>query len=883
MGDDQVGMESVLPTGTVTFLFTDIEGSTRLLDELGAERYGSLLAEHHRVCRQSWIANGGVEFGTAGDAFFVVFVRPLDALRAAAAAQEALSAFGLPVRMGVHTGEVDVGETGYVGLEVHRAARIAAAGHGGQVVVSASTAALVDVPLLDLGEHRFKDLRASERMFQFGDGEFPRLKSLYRSNLPVPATSFLGREKELAEVVSMLMKPGARLVSLTGPGGAGKTRLGLQAAADASDGFPDGVFWVPLAPLRDPRRISSEVVSALGVRELAGGSALDDLRQGLAEKRSLVFLDNAEHLLPQAASLVGDFVSACPTVTVAVTSRERLRVPGEQVFAVPPMTETDAAALFRSRAADVGVKLEDSDVPVSLCAKLDNLPLALELAAARTTVFGPAQLLERLSTRLDLLTGARGVDQRQETLRATIDWSHDLLDSDERRLFRRMSVFAGGCSYDSAEQVAGADPDSLQSLLDKSLIRRRESLSGPRFSMLETIREHAAEQLAAAGETGELQLLHLDHYAAIAADCYDETRSGRDDLERFHDERDNLRLALDLAIETNPEVALALATHLMPDWAHGEFREGREKLEAALARAPCEPTLRRAEAFWAAANLASYQPDVTAQETHSLAALEMFRTLGDRVGEGRALRLVGWLAFHRGQLDQAKDLFEQAADALNTPRSQGPYRDALQDISTILFDRGERAEALGRQRELVATEPLEGTELVWRLWRLGELEREAGEIQAAQRSLEEAVDLARRTALNRRVLGICLQALGRVLRDSASDDALAAFSESLQLCLEMDNSDGIGYCLEGAAPIFTADNPAHATSLLATAAAIRTQIGDVRSPHEKAEADAAESQCRQALTPESFAEAWERGASLDAHAAATFALQVWEQTTQGER
>ena len=312
-------MRSDLPSGTVTLLFTDVEGSTRLLDELGADAYGILMAEHHRVCRVAWARHDGVEIDTTGDAFFVAFARPSDALAAAADAQEALASLGLPVRMGVHTGEVAIGETGYVGIEVHRAARIAAAGHGGQVLVSAATAALVGRPMSYLGEHRFKDLRSAERVFQLGEGEFPRLNSLYRSNLPTPATPFLGREQELAAVTTMLAEPGVRLVSLTGPGGTGKTRLALQAAAEASDSFPDGVFWVRLAPLRDPDLVLSETAAATGVREAdgAGGSALDELTKGLVGKRLLVLYDNVEHLLPDRRRARRASSSlACPTVTV---------------------------------------------------------------------------------------------------------------------------------------------------------------------------------------------------------------------------------------------------------------------------------------------------------------------------------------------------------------------------------------------------------------------------------------------------------------------------------------------------------------------------------------------------------------------------------------
>ena len=452
-------------------------------------------------------------------------------------------------------------------------------------------------------------MSAPERVFQLGEGEFPPIRSLHRTNLPVPATPFLGREEELAAVAGMLDEPDVRLVSLVGPGGTGKTRLALQAAAEASDAYPDGVFWAPLAPLRDPALVLPAVAAALSVMEGKDSSPVDDLARALAGRRLLVLVDNVEHLMPDAADLVGAFVEACPTVTTVVTTRERLQLPGEHVYAVPPMSETDGEALFRTRAATVGVELEASEELRKLCARLDNLPLALELAAARTVVFSPAQLLDRLSQRLDLLKAGRGVDARQETLRSTIAWSHDLLDADEQALFRRLSVFAGGaggCSFESAEQVAGADPDVLQSLLDKSLLRRRDGKLEPRFWMLETIREFAAEQLAAAGEADDLKRRHLDHYAALADDCFDETLLGNDDLDRLEEERENLRVAFDLALEIEPELALELGRRLMPSWMRrGDFREGRERLAAALSRAPHAPGLARAWALRAAALLAS--------------------------------------------------------------------------------------------------------------------------------------------------------------------------------------------------------------------------------------------------------------------------------------
>ena len=427
-------MRPDLPTGTVTFLFTDVEGSTRLLHEVGAEAYAKALAEHRRVIREACSANAGVEVDTQGDAFFFAFPSAPAALGAAETLVEGLASGAVQVRVGLHTGTPLVTEEGYVGGDVHRAARIAAAGHGGQVLVSASTASLVDYELRDLGEHRFKDLSAPERVYQQGEGDFPALKSLYRTNLPVPATPFLGRQRELHEVVSLLCADDVRLLTLTGPGGTGKTRLALQAAADAAERFPDGITWVPLAPLRDPSLLLSTIAQALDVREEPGEPLVAALIDFLKAKRLLVLLDNVEHLLPDAA---GDLahLSSTPGPFMLVTSRERLQLQGEQLYPVPTLLESDGVELFIARARALEPGFDGNGAIGDLCSRLDNLPLALELAAARTTLFSPVQLLERLSHRLDLLKGGRDADPRQQTLRATIEWSYDLLDSDEQRLF----------------------------------------------------------------------------------------------------------------------------------------------------------------------------------------------------------------------------------------------------------------------------------------------------------------------------------------------------------------------------------------------------------------------------------------------------------------
>src|SRR5262245_29315372 len=867
-----------LPTGTVTFLFTDVEGSTRLLEELGAEAYATAVAEHRRLILEACAAQGGVVVDTEGDALFVAFPTAPGAVAASQAARAALASNPVQVRMGLHTGTPLLTETGYVGMDVHRAARIAAAAHAGQVVLSASTRALMDdgLTLVDLGEHRFKDLAAAERVFQLGEGAFPPLRSLHRSNLPFPATPFLGREAELAAVVALLGEAGVRLVSLVGPGGTGKTRLGLQAAAEASDSYPDGVFWAPLAALRDPALVLPTLAATLGVGEERDGSAADDLAQGLAGRRLLVLIDNVEHLLPDAAEAVASLVTACPEVTVALTSRERLQIPGERVYAVPPMSESDAETLFRSRAADAGVELQASAEVRTLCARLDNLPLALELAAARTVVFGPEQLLDRLGQRLDLLRAGGHVDARQETLRAAIAWSHDLLGLEEQGLFRRMSVFAGSCSFESAEQIAGADPDLLQSLLDKNLLRRRDAARAPRFWMLETIREFAAEQLTAAREDAEVQRRHLAHYATLAESCFDETLLGNDDLELLEEERENLRLALDVALRSDPELALSLARWLMPLWQRGESLEGRERLSAALAGAPDASAEARAWALRAAAFLAIQQSDYDVAEALGGEALALFRELGDQRGAGWALTDLARNAMACGDYGRAILLYEQAADAYRATGDERLEHAALASLAMVASAERDVPRAVSLNRDLVARARREGStrSLALALNNLGAAHEMAGEDEQARHAYEESAALSRQIA-NKPTLAITLCNLGYVMWATAPTDAIAHFRESLELSREVDDPRTIAYCLEGAARIFLErSNATHVAGLLGAASEIRRRTGAASSPGRRATTAAVEARCRAALSTDAFARAWDEGAALDARSAADWAHRL---------
>ena len=718
-----------LPDGTVTFLFTDVQGSTRLLHELGAERYADVLAEHRRVLRDTFGQHGGVEVDTQGDAFFVAFPTAPGALAAAGEAQAGLS---VPVRIGIHTGTPLLTAEGYVGSDVHRAARIAAAGHGGQVLVSASTAALVDAGgLRDLGEHRLKDLSTPERLFQLGDGEFPPLRTLYRTNLPIPATPFLGRADELEQVRGLLGRQDVRLLTLSGAGGSGKTRLALQAAAAAADDYPQGVWWVPLAPLGDAGEVAPAAVRALG-----GGGSLAEV---VGDRRLLLLLDNFEHVVGAAVEIAG-LLAECPRADVMVTSREWLRVQGEVTYEVPVLARTDARELFLARTGPAQPSLDGDDLIDQLCSRLDDLPLAIELAAARMSLLTPGQLLDRLDTGTDVLRGGRDAETRQRTLRATIEWSYELLDARERRLLAALSIFRGGWTLAAAERVCAADIDQLQSLVEKSLVRRWES---GRFGMLETIREFAAEQLLAE-DRGRLLLRLLDHLIEL----FDSLSAGGDgpgkpQIELAQAERPNIDTALAHALERGEIAAgLALVSRLELYWATNDPLGGRERIDRLLAAAGDRLA---PDVLATALRIRGSTYDMTGETDRSVReferAAEIFRSIGDDEEADHLLHRVASAALHEGDVDRAVSL---AGEALERDRRHGRRRDeamALNTLARAAFVEGDLEEGvrLGYESAAVA----ESIGFTW--WRgvtLGEVGEQllaVGDVDRAAEAMQTAL------------------------------------------------------------------------------------------------------------------------------------------------
>jgi predicted ATPase/class 3 adenylate cyclase len=666
-----------LPTGTVTFLFTDIEGSTRRLRDLG-DAYADASAEHRRVLRDAFARHGGVEVDAQGDSFFVAFARAIDAVAAAREGQHALAPGPIRVRMGLHTGEPFVTDEGYVGIDVHRAARIAAAGHGGQVLASQSTRDLVRADRFrDLGEHRLKDLTAPERIYQLGDATFPPLRSLNQTNLPVEATPLIGRERELGELIPLVSEH--RLVTITGPGGAGKTRLALQVAAEAVEEFEDGVWWVPLATLRDPDLVLPTVVQTLGAK--------NGLAEHLRNRRTLLLLDNFEQVVAAAPALF-DVLAFARDVRLLVTSREPLHLSGEHEYPVPPLPEAEAVVLFIQRARAIMPTFEPDRAVAEICRRVDGLPLAVELAAARVKMLSSRAILERLERRLSLLTGGpREMPERQRTLRATVEWSYELLDDVEKRLFARIAVFAGGYMLEAAEAVCEADLDTLQSLIDKSLILR----SGERFWMLETIREHALERLEESGNADELRRRHAHHFLAFA-EKHDEDDSREEQVTLFTGEHDNLRAALAwLDSQAELDLELRLACSLWFFWfVRGYHAEGRWWLERGLRANP--PVRLRARALHGLAALMLMQIQLERAEDLEVESLALWRELGDIRGTAESLNLLAAIVVERDP-ERARACFGEALDLARGVDDQRLIATVAGNLGTFAYTQGDHAGA----------------------------------------------------------------------------------------------------------------------------------------------------------------------------------------------
>ena len=816
-----------LPSGTVTFLFTDVEGSTKLLNELG-DAYADVLGEHRRVLRDALARHGGVEVDTQGDAFFVAFGRANDALAAAGDAQKALSSGRLGVRMGLHTGEPLLTEEGYVGIDVHRAARIAAAGHGGQILISQSTRDLVGGDRLrDLGKHRLKDLTAPERMYQLGDATFPPLKTLDRTNLPIAATPLVGRERELAELTDLL-RDGTRLVTVTGAGGSGKTRLALQVAAELADEFRDGVFFVSLAPVQDAALVAPAIAQSTGVR------SLDDLR----ELEVLVLVDNLEHLLPSVSEL-SSLLAVAANVTLLVTSRVRLRIAAELEYPLEPFAEDEAIEFFVERARAVKRDLRRDPSVAEICRRLDGLPLALELAASRVKVLDPPLLLERLGRRLPVLTGgSRDAPVRQQTLRATIEWSYALLETRLQEVFRRLAVFAGSFSLTAAEQVAKAELDEISALVDWSLLK---PIGEGRFLMLETIREYAREALEGSGETEEeVRDRHLDYFLALVEEA-EPNLTGPDQREwydRLAVENDNVREALSYACDTGDgERALMLAGTIWRFWWNrGYTAESAHWYARAFAVGDDATPTARARGAFGAAHIAEARGDAERARIDFEEAVRLLREIGE----------TRWLILALAHL-------AGAYRTLGDPeRARGTHREAL---------------ALAQQSADVRGEAVVKSNMAGFLLADGDEERAAplfAEALEGHRSVGDVYG----TALS--LANLATLAFGREDVEHAARD----FSESLRLSASIGDTHSLVVILANAVPVVLArGDAARSAQLCAAVGALCNAHGFELDEDDRRLLDDTVSAARKALG-DRFEDAWAAGEELELPAAVELALQA---------
>jgi predicted ATPase/class 3 adenylate cyclase len=742
-----VAAPETLPTGTVTLLFTDIEGSTRLLEEVGAE-YAELLGAHRETLRESFARHGGVEIGSEGDAVFAAFTSAADAVAAATEAQRALTAGPVRVRMGIHTGEPELTDEGYVGLDVHRAARIAAAGHGGQIVVSRTTRSLLDgeFELRDLGEHRLKDISAPLRLFQVGRNEFPPLRTLNRGRLPVEPVALVGRQRELVDLVRMLAAERRRLVTLTGPGGIGKTTLAVAAGAELLESFDEGVALVELAAIRDPTLVLPTIAEALDAR--------GDVSEHVGSRELLLVVDNVEQVVTAAGDLAG-MQSRCPNLSILATSREPLRIAGEHELPLAPLAEAPAVELFRQRAqaALPGFHCDDGTL-AEICSRVDSLPLAIELAAARVKVLPPDELLRRLERRLPVLTaGRRDLPERQQTLRATIEWSYELLDADEQRLFALLAVFRGGWALEAAEQVCAAELGTLASLLDKNLVRREEE----RFSMLETIREYADERLEESGKAEELRRRHARYFIGLAAAW------GSEDLGppqvplrmQFRKDWDNIRAVFTWALESGEtEIGLELGGSLATVWLDRNIAvEGQAWFQELFERAEGVDDEILAKAHAAGSMVAGVRGDYERAESWSAQALSYFRRVGSDEGIAWCLTTLVVGKLERGQAEAAGPILDEAQALHRKLGHQGGLRRVLhlQAQQAVLvgdLDRGRRL-----MRESAERSRREGDVLgaASSLHSLGDIELGEGAVDAAEAAYLDGLRVAWKAGLDRLV------------------------------------------------------------------------------------------------------------------------------------
>jgi predicted ATPase/class 3 adenylate cyclase len=901
------------PTGTVSFLFSDVEGSTRLW-ETNPEAMSSTLNQHDKVMRSAVGDSNGHVFSTAGDSYAVAFARPDQALQAAIAAQAGLTdlAVGdipLKVRMAVHTGSAEERGGDYFGPAVNRAARLMSTGNGRQVLVSAATAELVQDRLLpgatlhDLGEHRLKDLSRPEHVYQLLHASFAHdtrpLRSLDRfpNNLPIQLTSFVGREEEVAEVTKLL--DASRMVTLVGVGGAGKTRLAIQTAAEVLPRYEDGVWLIELAAITDPSRIPVSVMDVLGLEERANEDPIDTITRALAKKQILLILDNCEHIVDPAARFVAAALGAGTGVSILATSREMLGVPGEYPFQVKSLASPESlddevrAALMRYPAiqlfAERGelarpgwrISTENADSVIQICQRLDGMPLAIELAAARLRMMRASQIAERLDDRFRLLTGgSRIVLPRQQTLEAAIDWSFDLLSDEEKVLFGRLAVFMGGFTLESAEAVCGVDPldgymvlDLLGHLVDKSLVQAEEKEDGLRYRMLETLRQYARQRLAESAEVETMRRRHAHHFRDLAAEAEPNLR-GTDEaywFRRLDDDLDNIRQAMGWALEAGEsQLAQAMAGSLYRYFMYElRFVEGREWAEKALA-AGDDPTPERAGALLAAGTLAQYSFSQEAAMRHLDEAIALAKThdLDDVLSA--ALNNRANVSAGMGKFEEALALHKEN---VNMARSAGDHPGViigLHNVANLVLDLGDAESALAYGEEALAEAIAFGSERLIFMSRVFLFDplRAMGNLDRIEEVIATARKREAETGTN--FSYGYLDAWSSIVCSDRGDYEAAArnMTEGLRNYRGMPDPDqfawGMQFTLWQGARLFGyLGRPELSARLLGAADAVYAETNYVRRRHTSREIEEIASRLRETLGEEAFDAGYTQGEELD--------------------
>jgi predicted ATPase/class 3 adenylate cyclase len=912
---------SVPPSGTVTFMFTDIEGSTQLVQQLHDE-YATLLSDQRNILRTAFKKWNGHEVDTQGDSFFVAFTRASDAVNAGVDVQRTLAGYRGPqnvtvrVRMGIHTAESNFGETGYVGIDVHRAARICAAGHGGQVLLSQTTYDLLEgnlpkgVGWRDLGEHRLKDLNRPQRLHQLEisdlPSDFPPLKSLdvFPNNLPIQLTSFIGREREMAEIKDLLFK--SRLLTLTGMGGSGKTRLAEQVGTDLLEKFTDGVWLAELSPLADPTFVVPAVSNAVCYREATGRPILDALIDYLRPKKLLLLIDNCEHLIAQCAEFADRLLRACSQVRILATSREPLGITGETIYSVPSLSlpdvhhlppfesvsEYEAVRLFVERAMSVSPKFiltKDNARAVSqICYHLDGIPLALELAAARVRALSIEQIMTRLQDRFSLLTaGSRTAFPRHQTLRALIDWSYGLLTEKERVLLRRLSVFTGDWSIDAAERVCSDGEiessevlELLLQLVDKSLVAAEEGTAETRYRMLETIREYASEKLAESGEVDTFSRHHADFFLALAEQAEPKLTSADRALwmDRLEVEYDNIRGALKQIIRhEEAEPGLRLGGALWRFWeVRGHWTEGRQLLAAVLAVAGesgSSPVW--AKALQGAGVLAFYQRDYTSANNHFEKSSALFRELGDNRGTAWTQIYQGWMANDSGSFDLGLNLLNESLTLFREIGDKQGIALSLTRLGLVAFFQGDfnTARPLIDESLALSREVRDPLETGFSLFMLSTVVLAQGDLSSARTLAEESENIHRSIG-NRRNLAYSLLTLALIeMGDGNVAKARSLLQESLTYSAELGDPWACMITLASFAILAGAAlQPKRAVRLGGAVAAVHDNIGGALPSFTQTNLESTLESARSALSAEAES-AWEQGRTMTMEQAIEYALE----------